>query len=81
MFLSPLRHRQGLLFSTPPSPHIEMQDELNLDRVIDMPVYRDVLTWDVFELGFLRRAFAPFLARLVRHLMVSALIEAMWIAC
>ena len=30
-----------------------MNDELNLDRVIDMPVYRDVLAWDVFELGTL----------------------------
>jgi len=81
VFLSSLRHRQGLLSSTPPSPHIETQDELNLDRVIDMPVYRDVLTWDVFELGFLKRAFAPFLAQPVRYRMVSALIEAMWIAC
>jgi hypothetical protein len=28
-----------------------VNDELNLDRVIDMPVYQDVLAWDVFELG------------------------------
>ena len=39
-----------------------MDDELNLDRAIDMPVYRDVLTWDVLELGFLNGAFlCPFL--------------------
>jgi hypothetical protein len=53
-----------------------MDDELNLDRVIDMPVYRDELTWDVFlELGFLNRAFVPFLARPVRYLSVSAMLK------
>jgi hypothetical protein len=35
-----------------------MDDELNLDRVIDAPVYQDVLTWDVFELGVVNVACA-----------------------
>jgi hypothetical protein len=26
-------------------------NELNLDRVIDVPVYQDVLAWDVFRAG------------------------------
>src|SRR5258708_16365600 len=30
---------------------LNSNDELNLDRAIDMPVYQDVLAWDVFELG------------------------------
>jgi hypothetical protein len=46
-----------------------------------MPVYRDVLAWDVFELGIMNRPLLPFLVRQVRYLMVSALIEAMWIHC
>jgi len=58
-----------------------MDDELNLDRAIDVPVYQDVLAWDVFELGALNWSFWPFLARLVRYLMVSALLKQMWIAC
>jgi hypothetical protein len=28
--------------------------KLSLDRVIDVPVYQDVLTWDGSELGFLK---------------------------
>jgi hypothetical protein len=46
-----------------------------------MPVYRDVLAWDVFELGVMNRPLLPVLVRQVRYLMVSALIEAMWIHC
>jgi hypothetical protein len=58
-----------------------MHDKLNLDRAIDVPVYQDVLAWDLFELGVLNRSFWPFLARLVRYLLVSALLKQMWIAC
>ena len=45
-----------------------MHDELNLDRAIDVPVYQDVLAWDLFELGVLNWSLWPFLARLVRYL-------------
>ena len=38
-----------------------MDDELNLDRAIDVPVYQDVLAWDVFELGALNWSFDLFL--------------------
>ena len=38
-----------------------LDDELNLDRVIDAPVYQDVLTWDVFELGSVNRPLRLFL--------------------
>ena len=32
-------------------PHSSGNDWLMLDRVIDMPVEQDVLTWDAFEPG------------------------------
>jgi hypothetical protein len=58
-----------------------LDDELNLDRVIDMPVYRDVLAWDVFELGALNWPFGLFLPNLSDIFMVSALLKQMWITC
>jgi hypothetical protein len=58
-----------------------MDDELNLDRAIDVPVYQDVLAWERwFELGALNW-LRSFLARQVRYLLVSALLKQMWIAC
>ena len=32
-------------------PHSSGNDSLMLDRVIDMPIEQDVLTWDAFEPG------------------------------
>jgi hypothetical protein len=52
-----------------------MGDELNLDRVIDVPVYQDVLTWDALELGFLNRCLRLFLPDQSDTFLVSALMK------
>lgn len=51
-----------------------LQDELTLDRAIDVPVYQDVLAWDKVELGTLNRLL-PFLARQVKYLYGACIVE------
>ena len=58
-----------------------MDDELNLDRAIDVPVYQDVLAWEGVRAGRFEMAFGTFLAQQVRYLSVSALLKQMWISC
>ena len=58
-----------------------MDDELNLDRAIDVPVYRDVLAWDVYELGALNWSLLTFSCPTSQIPLVSALLKQMWIAC
>ena len=45
----------GKEWSSTPLKISKLDDELNLDRVIDVPVHQDVLTWDVFELGVVKK--------------------------
>lgn len=52
-----------------------MDDKLNLDRVIDAPVYRDVLAWDALELGFLNWCLRLFWSDKSDTFLVSAMLK------